>query len=94
MPGEEPGVSFENIGQNGQSEAADISNYETENAAGETNEGDYDTQAAEERAQQAEEDKRRQEEANNSEVNTGERIDPIAPPNEDYTGVYDPNDDL
>ena len=94
MPGEEPGVSFENIGQNGQSEAADISDYETENAAGETNEGDYDTQAAEERAQQAEEDKRRQEEANNSEVNTGERIDPIAPPNEDYTGVYDPNDDL
>ena len=94
MPGEEPGVSFENIGGNGQDEAADISDYETEDASGQTNQGDYDTEAATARAEQAEEAKERQDAANNSEVNTGERIDPVAPPNEDYTGVYDPNDDL
>ena len=94
MPGEEPGVSFENIGGNGQGEAADISDYETEDASGQTNQGDYDTEAATARAEQAEEAKERQDAANNSEVNTGERIDPVAPPNEDYTGVYDPNDDL
>ena len=76
-PGEQPGVSFENIGQNGQSEPTDVSGYDNHDASGNPIVGDYDQAAAQERANQAEEDKARQEAANNNPANSGEAVTPV-----------------